>query len=82
MDAIVGFTNNKLLIYVIIYNTDIAMTSCCEYTCISSSYFPLNYIGPYPGFRWDTVHFLLSSWYTTVLWIQHENNVGNELILR
>lgn len=57
------------------------MTSGCEYTCISSSYFPLNDIGSYPGFSWDTVHFLLSSWYTAVLWIQHENNIVNELIL-
>lgn len=81
MNAIVGFQNNKLLIYVIIYNTDTAMISCCEYTCISSSYFPLNDICPYPGFSWDTAHFFLSSWYTTVLWIQHENNAVNELIL-
>lgn len=50
MNDIVGFQNKKLLIYVIIYNTDIAMTTCCEDTCISSSYFPLNDIGPYPGF--------------------------------
>lgn len=30
MNAIDGFQKKNLLMYVIIYNTDIAMTSCCD----------------------------------------------------
>lgn len=33
-----------------------------------------------PGFGWDRVNFLPSSWYSAVLWIQYENNVDNTLV--
>ena len=33
-----------------------------------------------PGFGWDRVNFLLSSWYSAVFWIQCENNVDNTLM--
>ena len=33
-----------------------------------------------PGFGWDRVNFLPSSWYSTAFWIQYENNVDNTLM--
>ena len=33
-----------------------------------------------PGFGWDRVNFLVSSWYRAVFWILCENNVDNTLI--
>ena len=33
-----------------------------------------------PGFGWDRVNFLLSSWYSAVFWILCENNADNTLM--
>ena len=33
-----------------------------------------------PGFRWDRVNFLPSSWYSAMFWIQYEKNVDNTLM--
>ena len=33
-----------------------------------------------PGFGWDRVNFLLTSWYSAVFWIECENNVDNRLM--
>ena len=30
-----------------------------------------------PGFGWDRVNFLSSSWYSVMFWIQYEKNVNN-----
>ena len=32
---------------------------------------------PCPGFSWDRVNFLSSSWYRVMFWVQHEKNVDN-----
>ena len=37
-------------------------------------------LGPCPGFGWDRVNSLLSSWYSAVFWIYCENNVDNTLM--
>ena len=34
-----------------------------------------------PGFGWDRVNFLPSSWYSAVVWISCENNVDNMLMV-
>ena len=33
-----------------------------------------------PGFGWDRVNFLSSSWYRVVFWVQYEKNVDNILM--
>ena len=33
-----------------------------------------------PGFSWDRVNFLSSSWYSIMFWIQYEKNVDNTLM--
>ena len=33
-----------------------------------------------PGFGWDRVNFLSSSWYRVMFWVQYENNVDNALM--
>ena len=33
-----------------------------------------------PGFGWDRVNFLSSSWYSVMSWIQYEKNVDNTLM--
>lgn len=33
-----------------------------------------------PGFGWDKIHFLLSSWHSAVFRAQGENNVENTLL--
>ena len=33
-----------------------------------------------PGFGWDRVNFLPSSWYSAVFWIECENTVDNTLM--
>ena len=33
-----------------------------------------------PGFSWDRVNFLSSSWYSAMSWIQCEKNVDNTLM--
>ena len=33
-----------------------------------------------PGFSWDRVNFLPSSWYSVKFWISYENNVDNTLM--
>ena len=33
-----------------------------------------------PGFSWDRVNFLSSSWYSVVFWVQYEKNVDNTLM--
>lgn len=34
-----------------------------------------------PGFGWDSVHFLLSSWHSAVFWVRWENSVDNALMV-
>ena len=34
-----------------------------------------------PGFGWNKVNFLLSSWYSAVFWIQDKKNVDNTLMV-
>ena len=38
-------------------------------------------LNPCPGFSWEKVNFLLSSWCSTVFCIWHENNVDNTLMV-
>ena len=33
-----------------------------------------------PGFGWDRVNFLSSSWYSVMFWVQYEKNVDNTLM--
>ena len=37
-------------------------------------------VGLCPGFGWDRVNFLLTSWYSAGFWIYCKNNVGNTLM--
>ena len=37
-------------------------------------------VGGCPGFGWDKVNSLPSSWYSAVFWIKDENNVDNTLM--
>ena len=37
--------------------------------------------GDCPGFGWDRINFLPSSWYSAMFWAQYEKNVDNTLML-
>ena len=43
--------------------------------------FLINQIQTCPGFGWDRVNFLPSSWYSAVFWILCENTVDNTLMV-
>lgn len=44
--------------------------------------YPFGQFGLFPGFGWNRVNFLSSSWYKAVFWIQDENNVDNTLMFQ